>query len=316
MVQLRRGVFALLLTCALTASSFGTVGIGIHWGNDFALNMKDVEKEWLSFKDLTIDTAGLGLGAALPAGMAEISGKDLPIYISRTDWDRTLINGGLKFYVDIIPVLDAIELSTNFGLWQYQGSIVYPTGLTMKNNVNYATVENPEDLFTIEKDTMNLTMEEFGDLKFGGLTGTPYMKLQFDLTVRKYIFQFPPAVKLLRLYGGAGMSLNFATPVLHRAIIEKALGTTLEDAFTLSALGADLFNNEEMMKKILEEILGSMMTPHFGCHIDLGVMVKIPVIPLGFYVDGKFLIPFDKMDPNVNLGGFGILLNSGISLTF
>ena len=45
-------------------------------------------------------------------------------------------------------------------------------------------------------------------------------------------------------------------------------------------------------------------------------MIKIPVIPLGFYVDGRFLIPFDNMDPNVDLGGFGIVLNSGVSLSF
>ena len=140
--------------------------------------------------------------------------------------------------------------------------------------------------------------------------------LAFDLTIRKYIFQVPKMLKVLRLYGGGGLSLNFATPVLHRAIIEEALGTTLEQAFTLEGLDADLFSNDEMMKKIIKEILSSLMTPHFGLHLDLGVMIKIPVIPLGFYVDGRFLIPFDNMDPNVDLGGFGIVLNSGVSLSF
>jgi hypothetical protein len=59
-----------------------------------------------------------------------------------------------------------------------------------------------------------------------------------------------------------------------------------------------------------------MMTPHWGCHIDLGVMLKLPVIPLGFYVDGKFMIPFGKMDKNVDIGGLGLLVNSGVSLNF
>ncbi|MBN1579013.1 MAG: hypothetical protein JW913_20795 [Chitinispirillaceae bacterium] len=314
MALLRRGFFVVLLTCALFSSSFGIAGVGIHWGNDFTLRMEDVKQEWLGFESLTIDTAGLGLGL-LPAGMADISGKDLPIFLSRTDWQRSLLNGGLKVYVDVIPFIDAIELSTNFGLWQYKGSISYPTGLTMKNNVNYTDVRNPEDLFTVDYDTIPLTLEEY-DMGFAGLRETPYMKLQFDLTVRKYIVQFPKTLKVLRLYGGGGFSLNFATPVLHRAIIEEALGTTLEKAFTLEGLDADLFSNDELMKEILKEILGSMMTPHFGLHIDLGVMLKIPVMPLGFYVDGKFLIPFDDMDPNVDLGGFGILLNSGICLSF
>ena len=119
-------------------------------------------------------------------------------------------------------MLDALELSTNFGLWEYQGSITYPTGLTVVENVDYTTITDPEDLFTPEYDTIPITLENYG-AGFGGLRGTPFMKLQFDLTVRKYIFQVPPVVHILKLYGGAGLSLNFATPILNKSLIEDAI---------------------------------------------------------------------------------------------
>ncbi|MBN1309025.1 MAG: hypothetical protein JXA18_13965 [Chitinispirillaceae bacterium] len=312
MAVFRCGSSALLLTFVLVSSSFGVAGVGIHWGNDFTLRMEDVEQEWLSFDNLSIGDSGI-TGNLPPQLAGAITGKDLPIFLTRTDWKRTMINGGLKIYVDVIPVLDVVELSTNFGLWEYEGSITYPVGLTVVDNVNYATATNPEDIFTPVYDTIPFTLENYG-AGFGTLRKTPYMKLGFDLTVRKFIFQFPPMVKMLKLYGGGGLSLNFATPVISKSLIEDAINANLESAATLTDLS--LFSNEEVIEAVIKEILGNLMTPHFGLHLDLGVMIKIPVIPLGFYVDGRFLIPFDNMDPNVDLGGFGILLNSGISLSF
>ena len=146
------------------------------------------------------------------------------------------------------------------------------------------------------------------------LRKTPYMKLGFDLTVRKYIFQVPKMLKVFRLYGGGGLSLNFATPIISRSLIEEAISEQLDNAASLTDLS--LFSDQKVIESVITKILGSLMTPHFGLHLDLGVMIKIPVVPLGFYVDGRFHIPFDNMDPTVDLGGFGIVLNSGISLSF
>jgi len=302
------------LAFLITSSSFAIAGFGLHWGNDLTLSMKDKEKEWLAFDALSLDTAGLNLGS-LPSGITSITGKNLPIYLSRTDWKRTNFNIGGKIYIDIIPFIDAIELSSNFGLWQYQGSISYPDSLAVRSNIEPSSIANPEDLFTVRYKTIPLTLKEY-DMGFLGLEETPYMKLGFDLTVRKYLFKFPPVVNVLSIYGGGGMSLNFATPIINRKIIESALGKTLEDAFSLQNLDANVFSNQDLMKEVLKQILSEMMTPHAGCHIDLGAMVKLPVVPIGFYVDGKFMIPFDKMDENVDLGGYGIVLNTGVSFSF
>jgi len=45
-------------------------------------------------------------------------------------------------------------------------------------------------------------------------------------------------------------------------------------------------------------------------------MIKIPVLPVGLYVDGKYIIPFGDMDKKVDIGGTGLSLNTGIAFTF
>jgi hypothetical protein len=301
----------------MTTSSSGVVGFGFHWGNDFTLNMEDTEKEWLGFEALSIDTAVINLGNLdLPDELKQgISGKYLPIYLSRTDWERTNFNIGGKIYIDVIPVIDALELSCNFGLWQYKGSISYPKSIALRNFPYIDLIKSPEDLFDVTYETIPLTLKEY-DMDYFGLDGTPYAKLGFDLTVRKYLFKLPPITHTLRVHGGGGLSLNFATPILHQTIIEKALSKQLEGKFTLDALDSQLFSKDELMEDVLNLILDELMTPHLGCHIDLGVMVKLPLIPLGIYVDGKYMIPFDNMDEHIDLGGFGLVVNAGVSLTF
>jgi hypothetical protein len=70
------------------------------------------------------------------------------------------------------------------------------------------------------------------------------------------------------------------------------------------------------MKTVLEEIIAGLSEPKFGIHFVLGTQVKIPVIPVAFYADGKLMIPFGDMDPHVDLNGYGFLANLGIMLKF
>jgi hypothetical protein len=314
MSQFRSILSASVLLLSMAFPSMAIVGVGIHWGNDLTLRMDDAKDEQLGLAGLKINITSIDSQANMPPELTEISAENLPIYINRTGWDRTPFNFGAKIYIDIIPLIDAVEFSSNFGWWEYDGSIKYPKSLAFKN-VNISEVDGPEDLFEAEYDILPITMEEF-DMSFLGFKKTPYMKLNFDLTARKYIAQFPKSVKLLKLYGGAGLSVHFATPILNKGLIEDALGDAIEGAKDVAELGTDIFANKEVAKKIIKEITSNLMTPHWGCHLDLGVMVKLPVIPVGIYVDGKLMIPFDNMDKNVDLGGAGFLLNTGISLSF
>ena len=59
----------------------------------------------------------------------------------------------------------------------------------------------------------------------------------------------------------------------------------------------------ECLFKILNQIINNLFTPHYGMHLVAGASLKFPIIPLGFYIDGKYMIPFDKLDKNVDIGG-------------
>jgi hypothetical protein len=289
----------LTLTSALCFSTYAIAGIGIQWGNDLSMKMDDVVGERLVFDQLKITVPGAPSGA--------LAGKELPIFVTRTNWERKPFNLGAKFYIDIIPFIDAVELSSNYGVWEYKGSIKYPTSLAYSGNPS-----SPVGIATY--DSIPVTLDQFG-MGYLGLKNTPYMKLNFDLTVRKYIVRFPKPLKTLNIYGGGGISLIFATPVVSSKLVEDALGSKLETTLANNG-GAGLLGNDQIMKAVVEEITSQLMTPHFGAHIDLGVMIKIPVMPFGIYVDGKYMIPFADLDETVDVGGMGILLNTGISLAF
>ncbi len=293
----------------LPIQSHATIGFGVHWGNDFSLNMDDVSRKQLSFGDLSIDPASVY--GIKPDSLGLISGSILPIYIDQSSWSKKPFNIGAKIFIDIIPVLDAIEISTNFGVWEYKSALIYPVSMSYRQNSN--NYNHPDSLFDVEYDTLPLSLEKF-DMEFLGLKNTPFMKLHFDLTIRKNIFEAP--AKILRIYAGAGPSLHFATPVLNKELIEEALGEAIKGEKPLSVLSGNVFENDQLTKKIMKKITRSLMIPHWGCHIIAGTMLKLPVVPIGFYFDGKLMIPFDNVDKHNDLGGLGFLLNTGISLSF
>jgi hypothetical protein len=302
---------AVVLATGFIFPAFPIIGIGAHYGLDLTMKMDNKFMEQTDLSSLKFSLSGV---SALPSSFnpsIPVTGKDVPVFINRKGWENTGINLGGKLYVDIIPFVDAVEISANFGVWQYEGSIVYPNGIR-------TDVSNPSkisDVFTY--DTMDLTLKNLLPNKpFWGLEKTPYAKLHCDATVRKYLLKFPPVLKTVKLYAGLGMSVDFATPALSSKLISDALGSDLNQQLTYQNIGPQLFANPEVMKKILNKILDDLMTPHYGCHIAAGTSVKIPAVPIGVYIDGKYIIMFDKLDKNVDVGGSGLLLNVGLALVF
>jgi len=292
----------------LPFQTFAAIGFGVHWGNDFSLRMDDAFRKQLSFDNLSIDTTSVF--GIKPDSLKQISSSLLPIYIDQKSWSKKPFNIGTKIFIDVIPVLDVIELSTNFGVWEYKSSLIYPVSMSYRQNARF---NHPDSLFDVEYDTLPLSLEKF-DMQFLGLKNTPFMKLHFDLTIGKNLFKAP--AKVFRIYAGAGPSLHFATPVVNKELIEEALGEAIEGVKPISFLSGDVFQNDQLTKKIMKKIIRNLMIPHWGCHIVAGAAVKFPVIPLGFYFDSKLMIPFDNVDKHTDLSGFGFLLNTGISLSF
>jgi len=286
------------------------IGIGAHYGIDLTLKMDNKLMEQTQLDNLKFSLSGLpSIPGINPDSV--LTGKDIPVYINRKDWKNTGINFGGKIYVDVLPFIDALEVSTNFGVWQYNGSVLYPKSITPKYPPP-AQASRFQDLVDVTYDTLQLSIKKiYPNRYFWGVTETPYAKLHFDATIRKYLLQLPPVIKILKIYGGAGMSVDFATPMLSSKLIDDALRS-----YSSVPLSSDIFSSQDLQKKIIDQIINNMMTPHYGCHIALGSMIKLPMIPLGFYIDAKYIIRFDKMDKYVDIGGNGFLINLGAALAF
>ena len=314
----RNRMFRFLCSAVLAAAvifpAFPLVGFGAHYGIDLSLSMKDALKEQAPLGSLQLDTSFFG-GANSAFTKPYLSGSDLPLYVERTNWERNWFNLGGKFFIDFLPVINCAELSVNFGMWEYEGSITYPTGITFTAP---SATDNQDitEIATVNYATTKITSEALG-LGNPFVKNTPYAKLQFDLTAKKKIATFPPVISLCKLYAGAGVSLSFATPVLSGAFIEKTLGTTLSATRDVNNLQGSLFGQDnDAMVKIGKQFMKELMTPHMGMHLDLGASLKLPVMPVGIYLDAKYLIPFGDMDKDVDgLRASGILINGGLSFS-
>jgi hypothetical protein len=310
-----RAVLCSIFASALFFPAFPIGGIGVHYGFDYSLSMPDKVGEQAILNDLSLNTSDFGTPPSGWGSHPTLSGADLPVTINRTNWQRNWFNFGGKIFIDVIPFLNVVELSMNYGMWEYEGSITYPTSITF-NTATATPNQNIKDIATIRYATTKITSEALG-LGNPFVKNTPYAKLQFDLTSRKNLVQFPPVVKIFKLYGGAGLTLDFATPLLSSAFIEKTLGTTLAAEHDVNNLQGSLFGqNNDAMVKIGKQFMKELMTPHFGMHLDLGTTIKLPAMPLGIYVDARYLIPFGDFDKNVeDLKATGFCINSGISFS-
>jgi hypothetical protein len=294
--RISRFLCGAVLAAAVVFPVFPLGGIGAHYGIDLSLSMEDALKEQAPLASLRLDTAFFG-GTNSGFTKQYLSGSDLPLYVERTDWKRHWFNMGGKFFVDFLPFVNTAELSVNFGMWEYLGKIIYPTSI--------AFAAPPQGFAVTGWDTTLITSDALG-LGNPFVKNTPYAKLQFDLTAKK-----------IKLYGGAGISVNFATPVLSGAFIEKTLGTTLAAVDDVNSLQGSVFGQDnDAMVKIGKQFMKELMTPHMGMHFDLGASLKLPIMPVGVYVDAKYLIPLGDMDKEVSgLTASGILLNSGLSFS-
>jgi hypothetical protein len=296
--------------CAAAQSAYAIAGLGFHWGFDFSLNMEDAKREPAVFEDLKLD-----LGETLTPYIVDtilFNASEASIFVERTGWKPRLVNFGGTLFIDIVPIVDAVELSYNLGTWEYVGKVIFP-------DTAWVAAQGPPDVKQRTQfgyDTTLLTISKSKNLAYMGIENTPYAKLQFDLTVRKTLLSIPPVTEICRVYAGGGPSVHFATPLLSGAFIDEVIGNSLSGTKTIDQLAADVFDNRELMQHIVEEMLHRLLTPHFGVHVIAGVIAQLPAIPLGVYIDGKLMIPLTAMDDHARLSALGFLMNAGIVLAY
>lgn len=338
----------MLSLCLLNTSSLFALpgfGVGFHWGFDNSVKMADsynnivtletfdagsmlktLENDYPELKEITTMLVDLGLN--VDSLFDEVT-KDidlsatLPFTLSRTEWQRSMVNLGGKVFLHRLKLIDALEVSFNLGVWDYKSILKYPSGiksdaLTMENVNAFMETGNYENLFEMDEIEIGLDKLGMSYLDFFNISNTPYMKLQLDVSIRKNLIAKPLDRDYFKLYLGGGPSFHFGTPILTSEFVMDVIKETIKTAGNNmkaieDAIGGD---NSELMKAVMDKLIEEGKTPKFGMHILFGTMLKFPIIPIGFYADGKLNIPFGSLDDNIELKGIGVMANIGIMLSF
>jgi hypothetical protein len=115
-------------------------------------------------------------------------------------------------------------------------------------------------------------------------TGTVYdeqfefAKIGVDLTGKWYIFSLPPVVRTFKFYVGGGAGFYFITPIVTDKMIIAELEKKYEGA--IPAATTVSFDVDEYIEKVTV----------FGTHFVAGMQLKIPVMPVSFNVDYKYVM--------------------------
>lgn len=185
---------------------------------------------------------------------------------------------GVKLWIDALPFVD-IEGTGNFAFGSYDAALVLQSPL----------------------DTAIIPIE--AEMEFPGYS-TKAKPLAFigsgDLSVTYPFLKFPPAISILRLYAGAGISYTFQSAVLNKSFVDKAASSEL-DAFLNAKSEAEIQDAAtQAATKIAKEIASEGLEYGVGAHVIVGARAKLPIIPIAAYANYKYY-----------LGGFQSPINAG-----
>jgi hypothetical protein len=289
----RHSRLAAVLSVAIAASGFITpvgavMGIGAHKGLDLSVKMGDAVDSY------ELDGVILEHNGVITDSTAGYS-------LQRYGFERTPVNFGAKLFIDVIPVIDALEISFNYGVWQYECSFTYPA--LVSGGVSTETVQVSLDNFNIKPqwDTH----------------GIPFAKLNGDLTIRKYVLRVPKQLKLLNLYAGGGFNFFMSNKILTGESVKTEFEKSLAAGTyrMTDPIDTGKVAGKDVLKEAVLGVTSGMTERQGGIHIMAGATFQVPAVPLAFYADAKLLVPFSELDKQAGLYGLGFLLNAGVAIS-
>jgi hypothetical protein len=197
---------------------------------------------------------------SISAANQTVSGGDLPAAFQAKDATGSLalsrgkLSGltqlGVKAWLELPVIPIEVEAASNIAWGSYKSSLIF----------NHGTGAD-----TIPVDVSSPIAG------LGSKSGsTPYISVLTDVTLRYPIFELPPLspIKPLKIWVGAGGTYAVASRVV--------------DKSDLSAIYASSTNKAALKDNLL--------TSTFGGHLAAGVQLKVPVLPIAIFVDGKWYL--------------------------
>jgi hypothetical protein len=113
---------------------------------------------------------------------------------------------------------------------------------------------------------------------------TPYFSVLTDLTLRYPILQLPPLspIQPLKIWVGAGPTYVISSRVVDQSDLESIFGSM--GSYNVS--GGDAAAEAAARKTFINNIT----TNTWGAHLAVGAQLKIPVVPIALFIDGKWYL--------------------------
>ena len=164
------------------------------------------------------------------------------------------LNGlGLKLWLDFLPFID-IEASSNIQYGYY-------------------------DLDIIQGGTV--TPVKF-DLGVPFVEGKPvFARIASDISVLYPFLRFPPAVSILKVYAGGGLTHVMASEVLTASFGKQAVDKAI-------AGGKSASTAAEVQEILADAIKDEGLKNGVGFHLMAGVKAKVPIIPIAAFANAKY----------------------------
>ena len=293
---------SLLFVLLMAATLWANFGIGFYVGRDRSLNMEST----------------LGVGEKVDVNTVTLRSErvvitllpgEAPVYVSRKDWQPYFLSLGGKLFFDPGIMFDHIQFSGTFSMWQYEGIITYPQSLDPQRSAGdiLNNPANPDNyIFTQSKITLNSST-----LNYLGMSETPFARFMLDLILAK---KTPRLLNFLQSYVGAGVSLSFSTPVLSSDLVARAVENNVSGKEITDF--NQLFDQREITRVILNEMLNNLRNPVWGVNLAAGVAIRPGNSAMELFADAKYTFLLSNLDPQVNLHGSGLIIVGGVGFVF
>ena len=244
--------FLVLTMMIATIKAFGIFGFGIHAGVD-QVNVPE---------------------KSIPAFSFDIAGNSYSYEITRSEISNPFVFGGqLYFDLPLVPIGFEADFE---GSWASY-NLTAPAELT--DNVGTNNIP-----LSFAGYDVGATGYEDEEMSFG--------RISADLSVKWYVFGFPPVVKIFSFYVGGGTGFHFITPLVSKEFIMIELQK--ETTIPTSPTEVDIEDLAEFT---------------MGYHILTGFRIKPPVIPIAFNIDYKYTRT-KKNDYGDDTNNFGLIKGS------
>jgi len=193
------------------------------------------------------------LGAS--SGVIDVGNSllSLPVTVNQ-EASEGLQGLGFKVWIDFLPFVD-IEGTFNFAAARYRTSITLPYPIDETVYLSYP-MEAPFSLLFDDASPI-----------YGVATGDVSVTYPFDI------------LPIIRPYVGVGFSYFVSTPVVNAAFVEKVIADVdITDPTAVEGIGDAVINT----------LKNSDYESGMGGHVIAGVRLKLPVIPLAVYANGKY----------------------------